>query len=156
MTLLLKSSSTTNKPTTSATCSQPGAVTRLTVIGNSAAIHGPTYGMIAQHAGREPPQRGVRHADEVEPDADRNTHRGVDDELHQQVAADPCAGIRERFRRDDERRSAREADEPIAQVLAIDEHEDREQQREPDGADGAEQRPEPFGVAEQRRRLLDA
>ena len=110
---------------------------------------------VAQHAGREPPQRGVRHADEVESDADGKSHRGVDDELHQQIAADPRAGIGERFRRDDERRPAREADEPIAQVLAIDEHEDREQQREPDGADGAEQRAEPLGVAEQRRRLLE-
>jgi hypothetical protein len=45
MTLLLKSSSATNRPTTIKTCSQPGAVTRLTVIGSAAATHGPMYGM---------------------------------------------------------------------------------------------------------------
>ena len=50
---------------------------------------GAEVGDEAQHGREQPPEQGVRHADEEQPDADGGARAAVDQALHQQVAADP-------------------------------------------------------------------
>jgi hypothetical protein len=72
----------------------------------------------AQKRGEDAPEQSVRHADEIQPDADQRAEGGVDDEVHQQVAADPLAGVAQRLARRRYVRSTHQADKAIAHVVA--------------------------------------
>ena len=90
----------------------------------------PEIGDVPKHRGEDSPRDGVGQSDEVQPDRQGRAVAAVDGELHQQIAADALAGFVERLGSDGQAPPADEADQPVTQVLAADEHEDHEDQRQ--------------------------
>ena len=79
-----------------------------------------------QGRGQDPPQDGVGHADQVKPDADRNAESGIDEKQHREVSADPRGGVFQHLRGHGQLTFSHQPDESIAQVLAADQEEDHE------------------------------
>ena len=71
---------------------------------------------------------------EYEPEA------AVDDELHEQEPADPLAGVVQRLGRHGHPAVAHQADQAVAQVLALQEHEHDQDQRQGQAAEQLHQR----------------
>ena len=69
-------------------------------------------------------------ADEEQADAQGQSKRGVDGELSKQVAADPLAGLIQGPRRAGHAAVADQPNHAVAQVLAVQEHEDHQHQHE--------------------------
>jgi hypothetical protein len=100
----------------------------------------------AQDRGEEAPEQGVRHAQQEQAGRDADAEARVDDGLHQEVVADALAGLVERAGGRGQPSVAGEADDAIPQVLALDQHED-------DQDDHRRRAPQAF---EQRRELPEA
>lgn len=88
------------------------------------ASHTPTYG----DGGEESPEERVGDAQQEQTDRDAGPEARVDDGLREQVAADALGGLVEGARGGGEPAVAGEPDQPVAQVLALDQHEDHERE----------------------------
>src|SRR6185436_14178953 len=73
-----------------------------------------------QHA----PKEGVGDADKIKPDADRKAISGIHHKLHYQITGDPSGRVVNGLGGDIQLSATDEPDEPLAEVLALKEHED--------------------------------
>ena len=119
--------------------------------------HRPDVGDEAQDGRQQAPQDRIRHADEIQPDPDGDAVEQVDHQLHQQVAADPLRGVVHRLGGPGDVAGADQADDPIAQILALEQHEDHEHHHQPGGRDRRDQRSADLAqrLHRRRRRTLD-
>ena len=139
-TLLLNSSSTMKSPIVSSGSVQPGDTANDRMIGNSDEITGPTYGMNRRTVASTPHRIGLGTPISHRPMRYRNAIGDVDDELHQQIAADAGAGLVHRLGRPVQVVGADQPDQPVTQILPFQQHEDHEHQHHARRADGADQR----------------
>ena len=100
----------------------------------------PDIGDEAQQAAEHAPEDRVRNSDQPEPDADRDRVGRVHDQLHQQIAPDPPRGIVERLCRARQVARAGKADEAVAQIFALQEHEDHEHDHDAGRGERADKR----------------
>ena len=77
------------------------------------------------------PHPRVRHAEEVKPDADSDAIDQIDQRLHQQLPADAGSRLVERLRRDCQLAVPEQADQPVPQIPAFEQHEDHHRHYEP-------------------------
>ena len=92
----------------------------------------------------------MRQSDEVERDADDGSKDDVDGDLQEEVAGDAAAGIAHGLGQEGKVAVAREADDAVAEVFALEEDEEGEddgQQRSSEGLDDAAELIEASGGA---------
>ena len=96
-------------------------------------------------------------ADDPEADRDAESVRAIDHRLHEHVAADAICGLIEGLGRQAELAIADKVDEPVAQVFALEQHEEGENDHEPGRPERRERQSEqvPVAVNVRRRRLDD-
>ncbi len=95
------------------------------------AHDGADVGHVAQHAGENAPQERARQADEHQPDADHSAESGVHRKLREEQPPEPLAGVVERGGGALQVLGADEADDAVAEVLALREREGRDPARPP-------------------------
>ena len=93
----------------------------------------------AQHR----PDQGIWHAQELQDDSGHDAINQIHQRLHQQLAADPAAGLIERAGRYRELAVADEANQPVAQIPALEQHEDGHGHDQSRGTKRAYQRTQP-------------
>ena len=86
----------------------------------------PEVGQETQHRGERSPQHGARNADRGEPDAHRQPVDAADQRLHAEVAAHPLHGVVDGVRGERQVLRADQPEHAIAQLLAFEEHEERQ------------------------------
>ena len=121
-------------------------------MGSSTAIAAPTYGMNRRAAARTPQSAAYGNAQQEERDAQREPEAPIDDGLHQQVPGDASRRLVERPRRHGDAPIAHQPDQPIAQILPLEQHEDHEHRHHTGGGEHVEQPRQP---GQERRRRLD-
>ena len=94
----------------------------------------------AQQPAEHAPKDRVRNADQPEPDADRDGVGRVHDQLHQEISADAARGVVERLRGARQIARAGETDQAVAQILALQQHEDHEDDDDAGGGERADER----------------
>ena len=114
---------------------------------------GPMKGTKRRTIESMPQSSGIGHADQPQADADRNAVGDVHDQLHQQVAADPLAGVAQRLGRPVQIAGADQPDEPVAQVLPLQQHEHDEDDDDARGRQRLDQRSDDGLQQLQRRRV---
>ncbi len=97
-----------------------------------------------------PPQQGARHTDERQAGGHRQAVAHVDQQLHRQVAADPVAGLAQCVSREVQI-AAHQPDQAVAQVIALEQDVDHEDEHQACGADGCQQGPDQVGGRLHRR-----
>ncbi len=100
----------------------------------------PHVGNVTEHRGQQAPEKGVRDADKVQPDAHGDAEGAVDDELHEQVAADALSGIVEGTGRKRQPATSHHPNQAVPQVLALDEHEQHQHNHQAGTGERFEQR----------------
>ena len=92
-------------------------------------------------------QRGqeqrVRHGEEVEPDAGGNAVHQIDKRLHQQLSADAGRRLVKRLCGDGQLAVPDQSNQTVAQIPALEQHEDDRHEHEPGGSQRSEDRTEP-------------
>ena len=78
----------------------------------------------------------MRDADQEKPKHERQPKAAVDDQLHEEVAADSPASVVHSLGRGRHSSLAHQSQEAIAHVLAFEQHEDNQHQRQGQAADG--------------------
>ena len=88
---------------------------------------------------------------------DRQAVEDVDDQLHEQVAADALGRVGDGGGRSMDVAMPEQADHPVTQILALQEHEDDEDQRDAGGGDRLQHRAHEGRerLQRRRRRLVD-
>ena len=146
----MNSSSTTNRPTTQSGPAQPWSGRKADQDRRACAEHRPDVRDESESRSQRRPDQRVRHAEEVEPDAGRDAVDQIDQGLHQQLPADARSRLVKRLRRDGQLAVPEQPDQPIAQIPALEQHEDDHRQHEPRGAQRADDRTEPREARETR------
>ena len=150
--MTVMSSSTRNRPTTSAGCSHPGNTARLMASGRSSRDECPQVRDEPKGGRQGPPGDGVGNPDQEQAESHGHAEAAVDDGLHEQVPADACPGFVERARRRRHPPIADQQDHPIPQLPALEQHEDHEHRHDPRARQRLE---ETRQVAEDGRGLQD-
>ncbi len=121
-------------------------------MGNSTAIADPMYGMNRRAAARHPQSAayGVPSRKSAMPTA--TPEAPIDDGLHQQVPGDASRRLVERPRRHGDAAITHQPDQPIAQILPFEQHEDHEHRHHAGGGEDVEQTRQ---MGQERRRRLD-
>ena len=96
----------------------------------------------AQQAGQDAPEHRVGNADDQQADADDDGEGGVDAELGEEIAAEAAAAVIDGDRGAVEVVGAEQADEAVAQVLALEQGEDGDDEDDADRGERGEYRGE--------------
>ena len=116
---------------------QPGSTTAASSTGGAAAMNGPDIGHEAHQHGEDAPHDGARHADRPKPERDEGAIGGIDQNLAQEITAEPRRRVVHRGGGALHVGGAHQADQPVAQILALKQDENDEQD---DDAGGGERR----------------
>ena len=94
----------------------------------------------AQDDREHAPEHWIGHTDQPQADADGNADSDVHDQLHQQIPADPLGGVAQGLGCPVQIAGAEEPDEPVAQVLPLQQHEHDEDDDDAGGRQRLDQR----------------
>ena len=97
-------------------------------------------------AGEDSPEGGVGYADEEETEAEEDPVGGVDGGLEEEVLADAGGGILEGLGHEADAAHAGEEEDAMAEILALHQEIDGEDDDDAEGSDGAEEAHEEFGA----------
>jgi hypothetical protein len=115
--------------------------------------HGPDIGDEAHQRGERAPEDPPRHADEPEPERHRDAVAHVHDQLHQEVTRDARSRLLHRLGHAVQV-AAQEPDQPSAQIAAVEQGEEGEDEHDAGGGDPGQGRGQPFdGGADRRIRV---
>lgn len=106
--------------------------------GHEAGEGGSDVGQEAEDEAEGAPEAGAGDVEEPESESEGGAEAGVDGELEEDVAGDAVAGVIHGFGGGLEFLLAHKAEEAVAQVLAVNEHEEGEDDDEAGGAEGSE------------------
>ena len=112
---------------------QPAPATAAIRIGPTAAPDRADIGNKAHHRRDDPPHHRARHADHRQRAADDDAETDIEQHLRDEIARQPVGGVAHRRRRALQVAGADEADEAVAQVLALHEDENDEDRHERGG-----------------------
>ena len=90
-----------------------------------AASSGPRYGHESEQPRQHAPERCGRDADQPQAHPDHHAEAGIHRQLGYEVSAEPLAGIVHGHRRPVQVGGTKETYEPVAQVLALHQNENR-------------------------------
>ncbi len=111
----------------------------------SEAGGGADVGDDAKDAGEDSPEGGVGNADEIEAGAEEDAVGGVDRGLEEEVLTDAGGGLLQGLGHEADASHAGEKEDAVAEVLALHEEVDGEDDDDADGSDGAEEAHEKLG-----------
>ena len=97
---------------------------------------------VSEHRPKEAPEHRVLHADGQQAQAEEDAEAGIDDRLHQQEAADATGRLVDELGGRDDLPLAGQSDDPVAQLLALQQHEDNQDDRQGQLAEVFEHRAE--------------
>ena len=107
--------------------------------GQHEAGRGADVGNDAKHPGEHSPEGRVRYADEEEAEAEEGSVGGVDGSLKEKVLADAGCGILQGLGHESDAADAGEEEDAMAEVLALHQEIDGEDDDDAEGPDGAEE-----------------
>ena len=99
----------------------------------------------AEDGGEDSPESGVGDADEEESDAEGDAVGGVDGDLEEEVLTDASGGVLEGLGHETDAAHAGEQEDAVAEILALHEEVDGEDDDDADDSDGVEKAHEEFG-----------
>ena len=136
----MKSSRVTNSAMVRNGNVHPGAIAKDRRNREQRRDHRPDVGDEAQDGREQPPQRRIGHAQEIQADADRDAVEDIDHQLHQEIATDALGGIVHRFGGPGDIFGPQQADHAVAEILALEQHENHEHRHETRRRDRRDQR----------------
>ena len=113
-------------------------------------------GQEAQHRAEQPPQQRVGQAHDPEEEAHGHAVAHIDDQLHEQVAADPATNLIEGLGGHGHAAQTDDADEPVAHFAALEQHEYDQDEDQAGGAQRGQEHTQVIaGCVEQTASWLD-